>query len=231
MSELSVEQARGYYEAADPAHDFEHVLRVLRLAERLALAEGADVAVVRAAALLHDIGRAEEIATGADHAAVAAQRARPILAAAGYSPVQVAAAAQAIAAHRFRQGTPPAPIHCSGCDVSGPATLEARVLYDADKLDAIGAIGVARAYAIAGVCGQRLWAEVEPDYLANKLAAGPHAAHDLTAEHTPVHEMVFKLARLKDTLFTPTARALAEERHRFMLEFFARLEKEVKGEL
>ena len=130
----------------------------------------------------------------------------------------MAAAAQAIAAHRFRQGTP-------------PATLEARVLYDADKLDAIGAIGVARAYAIAGVCGQRLWADVAPDYLANKLAAGPHAAHDLTAAHTPVHEMVFKLARLKDTLSTPTARAIAEERHRFMLEFFARLEQEVKGEL
>jgi uncharacterized protein len=218
MRELSVEQARGYYEAADPAHDFEHVLRVLRLAERIAATEGADVTVVRAAALLHDIGRAEEIATGADHAAVAAERARPILAAAGYSPAQVAAAAQAIAAHRFRQGTP-------------PATLEARVLYDADKLDAIGAIGVARAYAIAGVCGQRLWADVAPDYLANKLAAGPHAAHDLTAAHTPVHEMVFKLARLKDTLSTPTARAIAEERHRFMLEFFARLEQEVKGEL
>jgi len=215
---LSIEQARGYYEAADPAHDFEHVLRVLRLAERLAIAEGADVTVVRAAALLHDIGRAEEIATGADHAAVAAQRARPILAAAGYSPAQVEAAAQAIAAHRFRQGMP-------------PATLEARVLYDADKLDAIGAIGVARAYAIAGVCGQRLWADVAPDYLANKLAAGPQAAHDLTANHTPVHEMVFKLARLKDTLFTPTARALAEERHRFMLEFFARLAQEVEGEL
>jgi len=202
---ISIEEARQYYQGHESSHDFDHVLRVLALAERIARAEGGDLEVVRAAALLHDIGRAEEEATGGDHAAIGAARAREILA--GHPPEKVEAVVTAIASHRFRSGPP-------------PATPEARALFDADKLDAMGAIGVARAFARAGAHGQRLW--VPPDVAA--------AQGDGTPEHTPVHEFIVKLSQLRDAMTTATGRALAEERHAFMVEFFTRLDAEVRGE-
>ena len=203
---ITTEEARRLYPKNDAAHGFDHVLRVLALAEKIGQAEGADMEIVRAAALLHDVARPEEESSGACHAQAGAQRAREILQ--GHPPEKVEAVAHAIAAHRFREK-------------SIPQTLEAQVLYDADKLDAMGAIGVARAYAISGQARQRLWGPVPADYRGE--AQG-------TPEHTAVHEFVFKLSRLKRTLFTPTAKAIAAERHRYMVEFFARLEREVKGE-
>lgn len=202
---ISIEKARRYYQGAESGHDFDHVLRVLALAERIARVEGGDLEVVRAAALLHDLGRAEERASGRDHAAVAARRAREILN--GHPQEKVEAVAHAIAAHRFRSGPQ-------------PATPEARALFDADKLDAMGAIGVARAFAHAGAHGRRLWVPLE-------IA---RAQGDGASEHTPVHEFVVKLSRLREVLTTPTGRAIAEERHALMVAFFARLDAEVRGE-
>lgn len=210
---ISVEDARRHYEGADAAHDFEHVLRVLRLVERIGPAEGADMALLRAAALLHDVARAAEHAGGPCHAQAGAQRAREILR--GQDPALVEAVALAIASHRFRSGV-------------APASIEARVLFDADKLDAMGAIGIARAYALAGVMGQRLWAVVPADYLTR--GHGQARGDFADEEHTPVHEYAFKLARLQDSLFTPSARRLAAGRHAFMAEFFQRLKREVAGE-
>jgi uncharacterized protein len=211
---ITVEQARSHYSGEDAAHDFEHVLRVLRLAERIGDAEGADMEVLRAAVLLHDVARVQEDSGGPCHAQQGAKRAREILA---HHPRQkVEAVAAAIAAHRFRSST-------------APTTLEAKVLYDADKLDAIGAIGVARAYAIAGRHGQRLWAEVEPGLAQRSV---DEARGDIVnARHSPVHEYVFKLSRLKDALFTDSARRIAAGRHAYMVQFFRRLEGEVAGGL
>ena len=201
---IEIEEARQYYTDTDAAHDFDHVLRVLALAERIGRAEGAVMEVVRTATLLHDVARAEEERTGACHAKVGAERARQILA--GHPADKVEAVAQAIASHRFR-------------DEVVPQTLEAKVLYDADKLDAIGAIGIARAYTLAGRRGQRLWAETPAGSLAESLST----------DYTPVHEFTFKLSRLKEALFTTTARQIAEGRHHYLVEFFARLEEEVHG--
>jgi uncharacterized protein len=201
---IEVEEARQYYTGSDAAHDFDHVLRVLALAERIGQAEGADMEIVRAATLLHDVARAEEERTGVCHAKAGAERARQILA--GHPADKVEAVAQAIASHRFR-------------DEVVPQMLEAKVLYDADKLDAIGAIGIARAYALAGKRGQRLWAEPPVGSSADSQSSA----------YTPVHEFTFKLSRLKESLFTTTARQIAEQRHRYMVEFFALLEDEVRG--
>jgi uncharacterized protein len=206
---IGIEEARRYYQGADAAHDFEHVLRVLRMAERIGTAEGADMAVVRAATLLHDIGRAGM--GDADHAAAGACRARQILA--GQVPQQVAAVVQAIAAHRFRAGP-------------DPDTLEAQVLFDADKLDAIGAVGVARAFARAGASGQRLWAPMETVGREHWPSLG-----DDPQTYTPVHEYVVKLSRLTDRLYTPTGRMVAQERHAFMVAFFERFDAEARGDL
>jgi uncharacterized protein len=207
---ITVAAARHYYGEADAVHDFDHVLRVLALAERIGQAEGADLEIVRAAALLHDVAREQAQADGLDHAAFAADRAREILNGQPYDKVE--AVAHAIAAHRFRTGPE-------------PVTLEARVLFDADKLDAIGAVGVARAFAYGGAHGQRLWASVDVVDVARWVEEGDHPQ-----EHTPVHEFVVKLSRLKERLFTPTGRSIAEERHAYMVRFFERFDAEVRGE-
>jgi uncharacterized protein len=207
---ISIEQARQFYNHDDPVHDFDHILRVLALAERIAAAEGADLEIVQAAALLHDVGRDEAQAAGQDHAEFAAARARQILG--GAPPDKVKAVSAAILAHRFRAGPP-------------PESLEGRVLFDADKLDAIGAIGVARAFAYSGRAGKRLWAPVADDYLA-RWQKGQVAP----SEHTAAHEFVVKLSRLKERLFTPTGRCIAGERHAVMVRFFERLTDEVAGQ-
>ena len=202
---IDVEQARQYYEGADAIHDFDHVLRVLALAERLGKEENADLEIVRAATLLHDVARGQGDRLVADHAHAGAEFARKVLT--GHPPEKVEAVAHAVAAHRFRSGP-------------APQTLEAQVLHDADKLDAIGAIGVARAFAYGGYEGQRLWAEVPPGYQESQTTRH---------EHTPVHEYQIKLSKIKDRLLTKSARALAEERHTFMVGFFAQMEQEVRG--
>jgi uncharacterized protein len=202
---IDIEQARRYYEGADAIHDFDHVLRVLALAERLAREEKADLEIVRAATLLHDVARGQGDRLVANHAHAGAEFAHQVLA--GHPPEKVEAVAHAVAAHRFRSGP-------------APQTLEARVLHDADKLDAIGAIGVARAFAFGGYEGQRLWADVPPDYRESQ--ATRH-------EHTPVHEYQIKLSKIKDRLLTQSARKLAEERHTFMVGFFEQLDQEVRG--
>lgn len=208
---LTIGEAKTYYADAESAHDFDHVLRVLALAERIARAEGADWTIVRAAVLLHDITRADEDAgRGGDHAQTAAIRACEILIARGVAPEQAGAVAHAIAAHRFR-GT------------VAPQTLEAKVLFDADKLDSIGAIGIARAYAISGALNQRLWSETAPD------AAATRDQHN--SNHTAAAEFVVKLSKVRERIFTATARQIAEERHAFIAEFFARLAREVRGEI
>lgn len=210
---IDPDQARALYGRGDSAHDFEHVLRVWRMALRIAREEGADLEIVGTAALLHDIGRAEEQTTGRCHAAIGAERARFILA--GQPPERVEAVAEAIAQHRYRGG-------------AEPDSLEARVLHDADKLDAIGAIGVARAYAVAGATGQRLWAEVDEAYAERDPEAGRGDLGD--DAHTPVHEFRFKLDKLAARMTTATGRRLAEGRQRTMRAFYEELEREVRGE-
>jgi uncharacterized protein len=202
---ITIQDARQYYQGADAIHDFDHVLRVLAMAERLARAEGADLEIVCTAVLLHDVARGQGDRMADDHAQAGAEFARQLLK--GQPPEKIEAVAHAVAAHRFRAG----PI---------PRTVEAKVLHDADKLDAVGAIGVARAFAYGGHEGQRLWSEVPPGYWesqANRRA------------HTPVHEYHMKLVKIKDRLLTESARRLAQERHDFMVAFFERLEQEVHG--
>ncbi|MBN1483962.1 MAG: HD domain-containing protein [Chloroflexia bacterium] len=203
-----VERARALYEQADAAHDFDHVLRVLALVERIGPAEGANMRVLRAATLLHDVARGQEDRGGEDHALAGAARARQLLPRWGYLEEETAAAAEAIACHRFRNDHP-------------PQTIEQRVLYDADKIDAIGAIGIARAFAYAGRTGQRLWTPVPTDAVAKRLVE--------PSQHSPSIEFFVKLRHVADSLYTSTARALARERHAFVVAFFERLEKEVRG--
>ncbi len=212
---LSIDEVRQLYVQGDSAHDFDHVLRVLGLAERLADAEGADEVVVRYAALLHDVPVRDDAETALvgrqAHHLTAAAYAGQLLAARGMGTDQVASVVHCIEAHRFRDQT------------IQPQTLEAKCLYDADKLDSIGAIGIARACAYAGSHGHRLWTETLEEI-------PPIQSQPSGANYTPVHEFVYKLTRIVDSLYTPSARRIGEGRHAFMQEYFSVLEAEVLGE-
>ncbi len=209
---ITIEEARALYQDGDSAHDFEHILRVLTLAEKIARAEGADLEVVHAAALLHDMARADEDRGGVkiDHAELSAEKAQALLIQRGASDEFANRVAEAIRAHRFR-----------GTRI--PDSLEGQILFDADKLDAIGAIGIARAYAVAGSLNQKLYGEANGDTVATR--------DQHNSDHTPVAEFAVKLSKLRDRFHTPTARRLADERHAYMVEFFDRLRDEVEGEL
>jgi uncharacterized protein len=214
---ISIEAARELYQGGG-GHDFDHVLRVLALAERIATAEGADMKVVCTAALLHDIG---EIEGREDHHLRGAAMARELLSEPGLPATGfVEAVAHAIEAHRFR--AEPA-----------PRTLEAQVVSDADKLDAIGAIGIARVFAYAGARGTALWRVPIQRLQAEQevAAAGGDAVSQpktLGSGYTPVHEFVYKLNRIPEYLYTATARAIAVERQKFMQAFFDRLDDEMR---
>jgi len=207
----SVEQARGWYPDFDPVHGFDHILRVLGLAERLAVAEGADLEVVRAAVLLHDASGAE---TGserrAEHQHHSADFAKQVLEAEGWPPERIAAVQHCIRSHRFR-------------GEETPQTLEAKVLFDADKLDVIGAFGVARTLGYDVVMGWPFYAEPSVQFreTGQKTEGETHSSY---------HEYLFKLRKIKDRLQTPTARLLAEGRQKFLNDFFEQLDAEARGE-
>lgn len=167
----------------------------MQLAERIAQREGADVRVVRAAALLHDVRRDAE-----DHAAASAAFARRWLAERGASPAFIEAVAHAIEAHRFRMPR-------------AARTLEARVLFDADKLDALGIIGLARLFAYSGVHGRPLWADPEGE-----------------GEDSAAHEFSRKIRRLPERMQTETGRRWAQIRLARMLQAIEWLESEIRGE-
>lgn len=211
MSKISIDDARQLYEAGGGGHDFDHVLRVLALAERIARAEDADLTVVRTAALLHDV--AESVDRQAHHL-LGAQRARTLLA--DQPAAFIDAVAHAIEAHRFRHDPQ-------------PQTLEAKVLSDADKLDSIGAIGIGRAFAYSGAVGTALWRQTVSEIRTQDTDArrGPQ---ELGEGYTPSHEYVYKLDVIPRRLYTDMARQIAEERRRVMAEFFARLDREALGE-
>jgi uncharacterized protein len=218
----SIETSRSWYPAADPVHGFDHVLRVYALAERIARAEQADLEIVRAAVLLHDAvpPREENQALTGDlaetgwpsHHLDSAAFARQVLAAEGWPEDRQAAVEHCIRAHRFRD------------ESTRPATLEARVLFDADKLDAIGAVGVARAIAYAAGAGQPFYAPASHSFLqtGQREVGEPHSAY---------HEFLFKLCKLRDRLYTASARKLAEDRHQVMEAYFLRLQAEARGEV
>lgn len=210
---FGIEQARAWYSDADPTHDFEHVLRVYRMAERLGREERADLEIIRAAALLHDIqGSPDGSNKRARHHHQSAELAGRILRQAGWSDGRIERVEHCIRAHRYRS------------DGETPQTLEAKILFDADKLDALGAIGAARAIGYASIHRQPVYAQPSDKFLQSgeKEPGEPHSAY---------HEFVFKLVKIKDRLYTPTAQRLAQDRHAYLEKFFQQLQAEIDGVL
>jgi len=210
----TIDQARAWYPKDDPVHGFDHTLRVLRTAERLGQALGADLEVLRAAALLHDAaGAVPGPESGRQsHEQASAAFAMQILAQEGWPPERVEAVAHCIRAHRFRS-------------LEAPATLEAQILYDADKLDVLGAFGVARTIGYALQAGEPIFAEPSPQFRRSGegTPGEPHSAY---------HEYLFKLRHVAERLHTEPARRIGLHRAELMRRFFEELaaEAEASGE-
>jgi len=207
--------AREMMEGVDSAHDFLHVMRVYNLC--LLIAQdypNVDLDVLITAALLHDVARAKE-KEGFDHAVLSAEIAEKFLRKLGYSEEKIEKVKHCILSHRFRGEIK-------------PKTIEAKILSDADKLDALGAIGVARAFMLAGKFNQKIYSDTPlTRYVKENIVNGK--VRDLS-KHSPNLEFEIKLKKIPSRLYTEKAKQIAEERHKFMVEFFERLKMEIKGE-
>lgn len=191
------------------SHDWDHVARVLATAERIALIEKADIFIVRMSAILHDIAReTEDLAKGkVCHAKLGSDIARQYLTEQKIDPDDTDRICECIRTHRFR-------------DNDIPATLEAKILYDADKIDSIGAVGIGRAFLFSGEVGAKL-------HNACGIDVAETAAY--STEDTAYREYIVKLQHVHETLFTQEGKRIAAGRDHFMRQFFDKLEAETKG--
>ncbi len=189
-------------------HDWFHTERVTRMARRLAEAEGGNPFVVQLAALLHDI--ADYKFSGDEEAS--GRAAAAWLTGQGVAADVVDHVVEIINTLSFKS-----------VNQRGMRTVEGQCVQDADRLDAIGAIGIGRAFAYGGYKNRLMHDPAQPP----RLSMTPQeyrANQGSTINH--FHE---KLLHLRDLMNTPTARRLAEARHQTMVEFLARFEAEWQG--
>jgi uncharacterized protein len=169
------------------SHGMDHTDRVTRMCRIIGRIEGADMNILIPAALLHDIARPREKEQGLPHETEGARMAARYLASISYTANLIPAICDAIRTHRFRSE-------------EKPVTLEGKILSDADKLDALGAAGIARTF----------------------MRAGEHGGTISDA----VDHFNDKLLKLKAMMYTQTGREIATERHAFLLVFLETLAHE-----
>lgn len=191
----------------DAAHDLAHLHRVWANAQAIAAGEGgADMAVLCAAAFLHDL-----VALPKNHpdrtraSRLSADRAVTLLAQAGFAPDKLPAVAHAIAAHSFSAAIP-------------PETPEARILQDADRIEALGAVGLARLFMVAGSLGRQIAHPDDPMADARALDDTTYALDHLET----------KLLRLPAMMQTATGRQIAEQRAQVLRDYRENLLKELR---
>lgn len=206
QAECEAEVLRQWGAQTDGAHDLAHLRRVWRNCRKIALNEGGgDLEILLPAAIFHDVVNVPK--TSPDRASasrLSAQAARDWLAAQGYPADKLDAVAHAIAAHSFSAAIP-------------PETLEARILQDADRLEALGAIGLARMFHVAGATGGGLFDAEDPLAQRRPLDDRRFALDHLEA----------KLFRLPETMQTATGRQMAEEGVDWLEAFRTRLLVEI----
>lgn len=203
------DRARSYFDDASPAHDWHHVQRVETLAETLVDRHPASVddRALTLAVLLHDIGRAREDRCEIDdHAVWGAAEASRILEDVGTDRETIERVQHCIRAHRYSN------------DVE-PETLEAKLLCDADNLDAIGAVGLARVFAYGTEIG-----------LPIHDPASPVAEDETAGERTQCDHLHEKILDLPERMYTDAGRELAADRAEFVREYLERFDAEAAGD-
>ncbi len=203
-----LEQLVAAREDGDPSHDLGHFRRVWALARRLAVTEApdADMLVLLAASYLHDlVNTPKDSPARAEASRLSARQAVALLSEADFPADRLEAVAHAIEAHSYSAGIE-------------PRSREAEILQDADRLESLGAIGLARLFAVSGRMGRRL---LDPD--------------DPFAERRPLDDVAFaidhvktKLDRLPARMRTATGRRLAEQRLAFVHRFLEELARELE---
>ncbi|WP_435155673.1 HD domain-containing protein [Haladaptatus sp. DFWS20] len=207
LPDVVLPRAKAHFGDVAPAHDWHHVQRVANLAETLVEEHEANETILFTAVWLHDIGRArEDRGEIDDHAEWGAEEARRILAEHDVTETEIEAIQHCIRAHRFSN------------DVE-PETLEAKLLSDADNLDALGAVGIARNFCFSGELGQTLH---DPNL--------PIDADNTTTGATAMNHFHKKILRLPESMYTDVGRRMANERQAFVEEFMERFEREVAGD-
>ena len=195
MIKKAMDFARNVFAGDASGHDFDHTLRVYHMATHLAIEEGADLQIVQLAALLHDVDDRKlspETYEGK-------LRAVNFLKENGLENEKIQEIIDIISRISFSAQLPP------------PESIEGKCVRDADRLDAIGAIGIARTFAYGGSRGRRM--------------------HDPEGvdKNSSIQHFYDKLLRLKDTIHTPAGRRMAEERDRFMRQFLEQFYGEWDG--
>lgn len=205
---------------ASPAHDINHVMRVYNLCLHLAKYESdIDLDVLKTAAILHDIARVRE-SRDVDHAVLGAEMSEKILRESTYPEEKIEIIKHCITAHRFRSG-------------NEPKTREVKILFDADKLDVIGATGIARSFILAGEYGQKIYSDMPIDeYTRENLVGGKSNGRiEDPSKHAPNIEFETKFKHIPNKLHTRKAKEIAKQTLEYMEQFFERLRKEIKGQL
>ncbi|KPX76478.1 HD domain-containing protein [Pseudomonas amygdali pv. tabaci] len=192
-------------EKIDGAHDVSHLLRVWKNVCAIRDREGGDARVLIAATLLHDCVSVEKDSPFRSSASrLAAARARELLTEMGWDEESIAAVAHAIEAHSFSAAIT-------------PLTLEARILQDADRLDSLGMIGVARTFYVSGRMGRQLYEPNDPH-----ASQRPYDDRNFAADHFHT-----KLLHLADSFQTDTGTQMAKIRHDRLKRFLNELMEEI----
>ncbi len=211
------EQIRAEFLNEASGHDFYHLKRVMNLAKTIAKKEGGDLEIVSISALVHDLHRLMQ----SDGKYVSPKESLPkvgeILQASGLAEEKIKKVLHCVEFHEEY------PFSVHGQTVHD---LETLVLQDADRLDAIGAVGIARAFSFGAVHHVPIW---NPDL----PLPGADAKYDETKESDPseVHHFYSKLLHLKDSMNTKTGRKMAEKRHKFMEFYLKEFFKEWEGKI
>ncbi|MGI0029358.1 MAG: HD domain-containing protein [Nitrososphaera sp.] len=196
-------------EGRDPAHDFQHIMRVYRNAEFIGRREGADMEILLAAALLHDLvvypKGSSKTSKSADDSADMAEK---ILREYGWPKDKIERACYCIRTHSYSKRLV-------------PATLEGKILQDADRLDALGAIGIARTFSVGGSEDRMIYNPDDPFCSSGRTPDDRMWTLDHFKE---------KLLKLQNSMHTQTGKVLARERAAFMQLYIDQLRHEIRYE-
>lgn len=205
--DLLMEEIRPMYESADPAHDLTHVSRVLMNAISIGEREGADLQVLYFASLLHDAGSGSKYSEESVDEEERHQRdAEEFMLARGLDEDVISQVLYAVSVHRYSKGI-------------SPETLEAKILQDADRLDALGAVGIARVFMTGGSIGRGFYNPADPFC----------TSREPDDSRWNLDHFFRKLLKLESGMHTKAAREIARRRSEVLRNYLSELKSEIEG--
>ena len=204
--EIIKRKVKKMLEGRDPAHDFYHITRVYKNAKLIGRREGSNMEILLTAVLLHDLvvypKGSNKSFKSSDESADLAEN---ILLSHGYPQDQINHISSCIRAHSYSKRFV-------------PESLEGRILQDADRLDALGAIGIARTFSVGGSQNRTFYNANDPFCRSDR---------ELDDIRWTLDHFQAKLLKLKDLMHTGTAKKIAQQRTKFMMLFIRQLQKEI----